>query len=719
MSKNLVDSLFGQSHGYEVAVLSTFGLNLNFFENYLMRQDGLLSCNDICVFTDKRIYEAFIGDNYHPQWLNRKYLVANVPTNGIFHPKLYILASEKKAVIGIGSANLTREGVASNLEIISFFEVSDKNYRYAPLLKGCVNFFARLSEASGSNAAQKIVLELADVTAKLTSVDGEIGIKLLHNLDLPLFEQLESLTSGMKVKRIKVISPFYDSELKLVPYLKKKYPNCEIEIFLQQGKSNFPAKAFPGGGDGLSIYVYKGIERYIHGKAILFDCGKRKYLFTGSANFSDSALLKAKFSGNIEAGIWGEIDNNTAEILFNPLGITAEKLKRSVDIKTTNDVEEAFSPFIDPTIHFVFEVTEECGFLLLHVDNKIDATKFVPRSLLLFKLNGTIEISYTEKVDLKREGIQGKDVFALQVSGNNKDGKTIYSNTTWITRLEKRNENSIRNKCRRIFTSPFELANLLNEIMMRESVEELRSFLLHFDIPLDLILQSYHGNFASMETKGNIPGALPENLYRALDNNEITDLLKYFLNRLFDKLDAHYANVQLMKIPNFMLIYAALFSMLEFIHNRIIKENADPLIGSKQWAKIRHDYEFVLSYVLKAWTLFWIGSKERKSYKQKVDMQILKDRQRILGKDIQSFDQYLARDYSYIFEKTLKISLAVIESFRNMKNTYRIKHENGLHGYPRLFSGDVYLNEIDDIEKMLQSWCLNDGQGKQHNLNNG
>ena len=71
---SLVDNIFSKNYNFEACILCTYGLNLNFLENYLMRLEALGSCNNICIFTDSSTYNSFISESYTPRWLNRKYL---------------------------------------------------------------------------------------------------------------------------------------------------------------------------------------------------------------------------------------------------------------------------------------------------------------------------------------------------------------------------------------------------------------------------------------------------------------------------------------------------------------------------------------------------------------------------------------------------------------------------------------------------------------------
>ena len=152
-SINLVDNIFSKNYQFESAILCTYGLNLNFYENYLMKLDALYSCDNVCIFTDSGTYDNFIKESYTPRWLNKKYLVSRVKANMVFHPKLYMFASEKRAAIGIGSANLTSDGIASNLELFSVSEISEKDRNYSHLLRDCIEYVSRLARITKSKTA--------------------------------------------------------------------------------------------------------------------------------------------------------------------------------------------------------------------------------------------------------------------------------------------------------------------------------------------------------------------------------------------------------------------------------------------------------------------------------------------------------------------------------------------------------------------------------------
>ena len=63
---NLVDSFFDKKHGFETAVLCSYGLDLNFFENYLLKLNALYPCDNIALFVDTQTYDQFQYAAYAP-----------------------------------------------------------------------------------------------------------------------------------------------------------------------------------------------------------------------------------------------------------------------------------------------------------------------------------------------------------------------------------------------------------------------------------------------------------------------------------------------------------------------------------------------------------------------------------------------------------------------------------------------------------------------------
>jgi len=385
---NLVDTFFSKNWNFESGILCTYGLNLNFFENYLMKLPSLYSCENICVFTDSGTYDNFIKESYTPRGFNKKYLVNRLKSGGVFHPKLYMLASEKKALIGVGSANLTREGIISNLELLTVFEVSEKEKEYASLLCDCIDYVRRLAQITRSKSA----LDQVDVFAQLCSSYiydvQESKIRFVHNLDQPLIDSITDSMKGSQISKIQVVSPFYDTALAPFEVLRNSFPESKFEIYLQQKKSNFPKDFFEESSLELSLLLYKTVDRYLHGKAIIFNSDDSIKLFSGSANFTRSALLSSPVSGNYEIGLIGKIDEEIASNLLCPSGNKALKVNKLDDVEVNTAGEFTLS---GGTVDYIVDAVLKENCITVEINSSISSDEFVPQKFRFLSLNSHLE----------------------------------------------------------------------------------------------------------------------------------------------------------------------------------------------------------------------------------------------------------------------------------------------------------------------------------------
>jgi hypothetical protein len=103
-----------------LALLSTFQFDPAFFEKKLLHMPALAQARRIVVFMDAGQWSRLLEQDAPARLLNRRYLVVPVTVpQGVFHPKLTLLASPGRATVLCGSNNLTRAGTFSNLELLN------------------------------------------------------------------------------------------------------------------------------------------------------------------------------------------------------------------------------------------------------------------------------------------------------------------------------------------------------------------------------------------------------------------------------------------------------------------------------------------------------------------------------------------------------------------------------------------------------------------------
>jgi len=709
-NSNLIESLFKKKGHFEVAVFCTFGLNLNFLENYLMKLDALSECDDICIFTDAAIYQNFIGESYTPRWLNKKYLVNSIKTKGVFHSKLYLLASEKKVLIGIGSPNLTRDGLASNLELLSVFEVTQENAKYSQLLTDCITYVQTLAEHTKSETAIDQIKKFKSICRPLLSpLSNTIknDLVFLDNLQRPILDQILDKFEYDSVKKVQIISPFYDNELSPNKLIKTHFPSCQIEIYIQQEKSTFPNLRDENQDIDYLVYLYEDIERYLHGKALIVYTQDNVYLFMGSANFTKHALLHKANNTNYEIGIFGKVSTSIVANLLSPNNHQPTKLNRFDLIKRAPS--DDFKVQESTLINYLIEAKLNDEKIEFVVDKSISPTVFTPKQVKLLDFDGHTHIEkinndlYIELTPIIKNKLTEK--IAIQIIGENQDHTEVVSNISWLIELIEPKEHSLYRKFRRIYSDPSELPMILSEIINSGDEKALQLFLLQFDISLDLVYPPksiFHAK--SSETKGNMMGALASHS-KNLFNSKIIDAYRECLQRLMKKLNEHLHNPQVSRISNYIMIFSSLQSLIWTIAHTIYQTYKDnENIDTVQWSNIRKYFDML--YMFNDHSLKNLLADG--NYRDIMNEKLMNND----NSDYTSFDQYFNDQYGSELSESLDYLQLTHKYFEELVSTLKVRIENGQVIEPMIFKNNLHLqppvmnninSHIDTFKKIQYS----------------
>jgi HKD family nuclease len=680
---NLVDSFFDKRHGFETAVLCSYGLDLNFFENYLLKLNALYSCENIALFVDGQTYEQFQQAAYVPHSLNRRYLVSWLRSTGVFHAKLYLLASSKKALIAIGSANLTREGIASNLELLTTFEVSDRDRTFGALLNDCLIYVQRLAQLTQSKRAQDQVAALAECCRPFVRAEdkNDSRMQFLHNLDRSLLNGVVAMLNGRSVTRIQIISPFFDGQLAPWGEIQKLWPDCPVEIYIQQHKSNFPLGQF--NNVSAAVRLYHDVDRYLHGKAILFHTPEQIYLFMGSANFTAPALLRSAAQGNFEIGVRGGVDEETAVAVLQPTGQTAVPITSVADIQV--DTRSEFPPRGVTNVQYLVEAVLENNQIKIEINPAISAAQFQPQRYRLVdfsenSLEGALspDLTVTLTVEMRKK-IQRR--FGVQFIGIDEQGLERFSNLVWVIDWDERVGDRHGRQLRRIYSDPSELFNVLEEIMAAGDERELMLFLQRFDIPLDLLLPPRLAQGPrNVKSKGNVIGTLPVHLNKFFSNSVLA-AYGACLVRLSGKMKKHLAELQPDKIGNFVLIFNTFLVLLDFVNSWVSEKYRDkPAISNDDWLLIRDCYDMLLKQTTTVWELTWGKDGYRNRINARLAEQVHDEEASLI-----SFEAHLLADYDNSVEELQEFVLRSLRTFEALYAALRIKTQQGKLVQPKVF----------------------------------
>lgn len=699
MNDNLVDDLFNKPKNFKMGILSTFSFNVDFFEKYLLQLEGLGNCSDICIFTDRGTYNSLFEKtiNLKQTKINKRYLLVPIDVQGVYHPKLYILASDKLVLIGIGSSNLTREGIANNLELVSVFEVSDKDKSNLGLLKDGIEFYQKLAILSKSKSAIEMVSRFTDYVAHLFSGEIQASIKLIHNLDEDILAQIKNSIDLSSVTKVQVISPFFDNTLEPYKYLRQNCPDATIDIYVQQGKSNFPKDTMNTDDQNLNLYVFLNEERYIHGKSIIFKTDSNSYLLTGSANFTSAALLSKQAKSNIEVSLFGPIENSMSKSLLKP-GITRSQIVTKLsDVHVIESVENDLTSS-DQISDWLIEVTYEDHHLETSINKKDDLT---PTHLIL---NDDETQKYVFNTEIETANISESDIVYARLIGYDAKEKEVESSLVWVINLDQRSQNRVRGL--RI-SHPDQVLSAFQELLMNGTERELIDYLLAFDIPLNLTFGLAYSPRAAM-SKGNLFGELSDHhhYFKYMDSN-VYEASRLFLERNFGKMKSHYENPQLDKLDNFMLIYGSTFNMIQAFGEFIWKENNKKVLDADKWCFVRRYFDLMLEYIWKILSFVWVQNDEEPSFEMKVNAEINSDKMNVLG-NIRSLKHFIVcRNYESIYRMSLVTSLNLIKRTGLYLDKLKVKTTLGsiIDPPPPLCNNgfyDVYILKIRAISEMIR-----------------
>lgn len=232
----------------------------------------------------------------------RSYFHGLASCRGAFHPKLALLIGEHEVVAAIGSGNPTMAGWGYNDEL---WTVLRGQRTGAP--EGLRQVGEWLGRLSGPVRVPEYMTELLQETA--ARLDGletsPHPARVLHNLDIGLLDQLPP----GPVDELHLYAPFVDQTGKALSRIIEHFDPARVVIGVQERWSSYDGDAILRSLGGRETELRLLLEqRPRHGKLLEWGTGGSWSALTGSANLTESALLKSvNAGGNCELGVLAPI----------------------------------------------------------------------------------------------------------------------------------------------------------------------------------------------------------------------------------------------------------------------------------------------------------------------------------------------------------------------------------------------------------------------------
>jgi len=289
-------------------ILLTFNIDLIFVETVLLRQLKRCGHPSLTILADAE--EASRAFEAQGRWLSgigRRYRVVPVRMEPgyRFHPKALLMSGTAGATVMVGSGNLTFGGFRQNEEIWTSFtsEGGDNGAlaSFREMLQAC------LERARISSGARRDIEEAYDNRTRPWAADLGAPTDVLWraNGQESLLAQMARVIAGDPVQRILVCSPYYDPQGAGLRELQTRWPDAELQLLVQSGKSTLTQMALQGASTPVELRAIRssrqeGREAFVHAKFYAFYSGDQAVLFAGSANCSAAALLRDGLAGNSE-----------------------------------------------------------------------------------------------------------------------------------------------------------------------------------------------------------------------------------------------------------------------------------------------------------------------------------------------------------------------------------------------------------------------------------
>lgn len=311
---------------YDIALITTFNFEINFFERFILNKLRGNRINKISLYVDENEFNASIKKEKTNE-LGRKYMVNTIRCNSAFHPKLMLFLGKNKAKLIIGSGNIKMSGLCKNNEVFNIYEYNKEDESNLYYIQRAVEIFKILNTISiNPNFEKELFSEIDKYEYLNKETKKPQDSYLLDNYKKGILEQLKTIIENEEIEEIKIAVPFYDNLARTVKELMCIFKCENVKLYIQNGNSTFPIE-----DNILPNYVTENIKvfdtfksnessNFYHGKVFLLKSKDKSFILYGSSNCTKAALeLSFMNGGNFECDILDIGNRDEFEYFFEDM----------------------------------------------------------------------------------------------------------------------------------------------------------------------------------------------------------------------------------------------------------------------------------------------------------------------------------------------------------------------------------------------------------------
>jgi len=291
-------------------LICSYTLGLGYLEQKLLKDFKRNYDTRITVITSgtgvaETLFEASslsgIGTEYY------LYQINDFPF--IFHPKIFLsIDKNNHLVIFLGGANFTYPGMCLNLDVVENINHDDIGQSSKS------NILSLLYELKGQIKNKELDKNISFFEDILNTIQkNEENILFINNIRKTIIRQITENIKG-HVKMIRIISPYFDRDMKALKNIIKRFNNPKTEILCNKDDDQVNLCELPS---NVRIHTSGETKRFLHAKIYFFYTESSVYICSGSANCTWPGIMSTSKRGNWETVILRKnIKSNYADNLW-------------------------------------------------------------------------------------------------------------------------------------------------------------------------------------------------------------------------------------------------------------------------------------------------------------------------------------------------------------------------------------------------------------------
>ncbi len=352
--------------GFHTSIITTYSVDAAFYDGSLHHRLRAYGSENNILMADANMLQRAINET--PESFARAgvaYALVPVTVPGAFHPKISLRLGSDAGCLIVGSANATAAGWGRNREIVGQFEwwrkrSDGEEIANHKLIRKAFDYVSSWLADTGLDAVRRKLDLVGRDAAWLFDVEAEQSPVVLNDGSLVdllcedarggpgILSQLVGLLGGQTVKRLTIVSPYWDAKLEGLLALIDAFRPAETVIALSAHEPQFPIDQLERIPEAKFAGIFNGNDRarFIHAKAFILETDEHDHVIFGSANCSDDALgLIDRPARNAECSVYRRVPAGRGREL---LGVDFSVIIDRADLK--EPPKDPAEPNSDPSI---------------------------------------------------------------------------------------------------------------------------------------------------------------------------------------------------------------------------------------------------------------------------------------------------------------------------------------------------------------------------------